>query len=141
MILYPDQRHDQPENNTVCYAAPIEKCDWEFMYYGEGMRHQLTATDMRFVILEGEDQVYFMRNDSEVTDRVCILLRTMEDTDTCIESAAWIRIQENFPGMIYIVQGSTYADKYQRYHATIGAPEDSVCMVDFTTVVNEETDV
>ena len=139
MILYPDQRKDQPENHTVCYAAPIDKCDWEFLHYGEGTRHQLEQTDMRFVILEGEERVYFMRNESEVTDKVCLLLRTMEDEDTCIESAAWIRIQENFPGMIYIVQGSTFADNYQRYHSAIGAPEDSVCMVDLTTVVNEET--
>lgn len=140
MILYPDQRiANQPENSTVCYAAPIDKCDWEFLYYGEGTRHQLTATDMRFVILEGEDQVYFMRNEGEITDRVCLLLRTMEDDDTCMESAAWIRIQENFPGMIYIVSGSTFADEYQRYHSAIGAPEDSVCLVDITTVVNEET--
>lgn len=143
MILYPDQGHkNQPENSTVCFAAPIDKCDWEFLHYGEGKRNQLDATNMRYVILDDKkDGVYFMRNEMEFTDTVCLLLRTMEDDDTCIESAAWIRIKENFPGMIYIVSGSTNADKYQRYHSAIGAPEDTVCMVDLTTVVNEETDV
>jgi hypothetical protein len=72
-----------------------------------------------------------MRNDAEVTDQVCVLLRGFEDPDTCIESAAWIRINENFPGMIYIVRGTVAADKWQNLNSTLGAPEDLVCMVDF----------
>ena len=119
MLLYPDQRiSNQPENQTVCFAAPIDKCDWEYL---AGRGKVLSNTQMKFVIIERTDEtdVFFMRNDSEVNDRVCLILRENEDSDTCIESAAWVRIQENFPGMIYIVRGFTDADKWQTHAAAI----------------------
>lgn len=148
MILYPDQRiKDQPENETVCFAAPIDKCDWDFLY-ARAKKNVLTNTGMRFVIIVGDHdtapvdsdeftEVYFMRNNQEITDRVCIVLRENEDADKCLESAAWIRIQENYPGMIYICRGSTRADKWQKYSSALGAPQEYVCMVDFHVVPQE----
>jgi hypothetical protein len=68
---------------------------------------------------------------------VCLILRENQDADTCIESAAWVRIQENFPGMIYIVRGSTEADKWQTHSASIGASQDSICMVELDLPTGE----
>lgn len=137
MLLYPDMRApQQPDNDTVCFAAPIELTEWEHLY-GRGRDNQLQHTRMRYVIFtdniheDDTTSVFFMRNDAEITDRVCILLRAFEDADTCLESAAWIRINENFPGMIYIVRGTETADKWQKHNATLGAPQDLVCMVDY----------
>ena len=129
MLLYPDQRVEQPDNETVCFGAPIDKCDWEYL---NGRSKVLSSTGMAFVIIDCSDStdVYFMRNDSEVNDRVCVVLRDKEDPDKCIESAAWIRIQENFPGMIFICRGTVDADKWQTYAAAIGASEECTCMVD-----------
>lgn len=139
MLLYPDQRApEQPENDTVCFAAPIEQSDWMYL---KARGKVLSATQQHFVIIEQDEnnEVYFMRNESEVTDRVCIILRDNEDPDTCIESAAWVRIQENFPGMIYICRSSPHADKWQAYTSAIGAIESSVCMVDMDLPLENET--
>lgn len=138
MILYPDQRIEQPDNETVCFAAPIDYIDWEFFR----ARAHKARTGMKFLRLkddtdidaipEGTDfcSVYFMRNEAEINDEIIIFFRDNEDDDTCLESAAWIRIEENFPGMIYFCRGSLHADKWQTHAASLGAPESSVCMVD-----------
>ena len=150
MILYPDQRVNQPDNETVCFGAPIHKCDWEFLF-SRGRKNTLQQTGMRYAVIIDEevdaanaesrvyDSVYFMRNDAEINDKVCVLLRNNEDEDTCLESAAWIRITENFPGMIYIVKaGNETADKWQSMSSAIGTEQSCVCMVDFITITNEE---
>lgn len=133
MILYPDQRMQaqQPENETVCFAAPIDMCDWNYLH-SIGRYHELEQTGMRYVLLDTQDCIYFMRNEQEVTDKVCIVLRGIESVDDSIETAAWIRIKENYPGMIYICRGSTTADKWQTHNAALGAPQEYVCMVDIT---------
>ena len=152
MLLYPDQRADQPENDTVCFGAPIHKCDWEFLL-GRTRGQKITQTQMPFTIIVDEtasgsndgnpnvfDSVYFMRNDSEVNDKVCVILRDNEDPDICLESAAWIRIQENFPGMIYIVKaGSVHTDKWEAHSSAIGADQECVCMIDFVTLTDEDS--
>ena len=140
MLLYPDQRvTQQPDNDTCVFAAPIESTEWAHLY-ARGARNELQHTGMRYVIFkdsihEGDNtSVYFMRNDAEITDQVCVLLRGTEDPDTCIESAAWIRINENYPGMIYIVPYTLDPGKYQTHHASLGAPEELVCMVDYDVI-------
>jgi len=147
MLLYPDQRVTQPENETVCFAAPIDLCDWEHLYSkarynvvdAVGMRYLIIVDESTSVITPGVDvaSVYFMRNEQEVTDQVAIIFRRTEDEDTCIETAAWIRIKENYPGMIYIVRGSSTGDHWQTHAAAIGAPEGSVAMVDFNVIEKE----
>lgn len=131
MILYPDQRVEQPENETVCFAAPIDECDWQQLY-SLARYNELEELAMRYVIITSDTaSVYFMRNDQEVTDRVCIVLRRMEDRDMCLECAAWVRLKENYPGMIYMCRGSTTADLWQTYAASAGCPQHLVAMVDF----------
>ena len=136
MILYPDQRVEQPDNETVCFAAPIDECDWQQLY-AKARYNELEDVAMRYiVIIEG---VYFMRNNNEFTDQVCILLRRMEDQDLCLEGAAWIRIKENFPGMIYVCRGSTTADQWQSYASASGCAQHLVAMVDLEYNEKEST--
>lgn len=142
VILYPDQRilDRQPDNETCVFAAPIDICDWNYLHALAAMNKRLLGvTKMRYIILKDEAgiamgdahvSVYFMRNTREINDQVCILLRDMETPDECLESAAWIRITKRFHGMIYICQGSITADKWQTHAASLGANEESVCMVD-----------
>ena len=135
MILYPDQRIEQLDNETVCFAAPIDECDWQFLY-AKARYNELEELAMRYVIIKDES-VYFMRNDQEITDRVCIILRQMEGRDTCLECAAWIRIKENYPGMVYICRGSTTADQWQSYASAAGCEQHLVAMVDLDTTNKE----
>jgi len=127
VILYPDQREPPQENETVITAAPIKQHDWDHLYE-LGRKNEIKEVAMRYAIITGED-VYFMRNRSDITDRVCILLRRMEDDDTCLEATAWIRIRENYPGMVYWCRWST-ADKWQTFSSAAGAPQHQVAMVD-----------
>jgi len=127
MILYPDQRVEQPDNETVCFAAPIEQCDWEQLY-SLARYNELEELAMRYVVIT--EDVYFMRNDQEVNDQVCIILRRMEDQDMCLECAAWVRVKENFPGMIYMCRGSTTADQWQSYASAAGCEQHLVAMVE-----------
>ncbi len=135
MILYPDQTIEQPENETVCFAAPIHECDWQQLY-SQARYNVLETVAMRYVVIT--EDVYFMRNELEITDRVCVLLRRMEDQDSCIEAAAWVRIKENFPGMIYICRGSTTADLWQAYASVAGCEQHLVAMVDLDIPKTEE---
>lgn len=138
MILYPDQRVEQPDNETVCFAAPIDECDWQQLY-AKARYNELEELAMRYIIIENEDgiamgdphtSVYFMRNDQEINDRVCIILRRMEGRDMCLECAAWIRLKENYSGMIYICRGSTSAEAWQSYASAAGCEQHLVAMVD-----------
>ena len=139
MILYPDQRVQQPDNETVCFAAPIDECDWQYLY-ARARYNEQEETAMRYVIIENESgTVYFMRNDQEITDRVCIILRRMEDQDLCLECAAWIRLKENYPGMIYMCRGSTTAELWQSVSSEAGCEQHLVAMVDLNTTVKEDT--
>ena len=152
MILHPDQQVQQPENETVHFGCPIHKCDWE-MLYARARLKELEHTGMRYIVIMDDepgmadastgdafDTVYYMRNDSDVNDRVCVLLRTNQGRDVCLESAAWIRIKENYPGMIYIVKaGADQVDKYDAMASTIGADQSCVCMVDFITIQPEDS--
>ncbi len=127
MILYPDQTIAQPENETVCFAAPIDKCDWQQLY-SQARLNELEDLAMRYAVIV--DGVYFMRNKLPMTDRVCIVLRRMEDDASCIEAAAWVRIKENYPGMIYICRGSTTTDQWQTHAMAAGCEQHLVAMVD-----------
>lgn len=131
MLLYPDPREiDQPDNLTTCFSAPIDACDWEVLNAKAGDPEPLN--DMRFVILGGDD-IYFLRGRGQDGYKTLIvLLRDTEDADTCLESAAWIRVKFEFNGMIYICRKSTAANAWQSMTAISAAyvNEDYVAMVD-----------
>lgn len=140
MLLYPDMlQPQQPENETAVFAAPLGREEWEYLY-AKGAKNELQHTGMRYVIFEDAEDVavYFMRMDAEMDDQVCILLRDKEDADTCLESVAWIRMEANFPGMVYIVEGKSNGDKYQRYASAAGAPQEQVCMVEYNNLISDD---
>lgn len=149
MLLYPDMlQPQQPENETAVFAAPMGREEWEHLY-AKGAKNQLQHTGMRYVIFRDssdgtldtsteEVSVYFMRMDAEMDDQVCILLRDNEDADTCLESVAWIRMEANFPGMVYIVEGKSNGDRYQTYASAAGAPQELVCMVEYGYLFSDE---
>ena len=122
---------DQPDNLTTCFSAPIDKCDWEFLF-ARARPDELNG--LPFIILK-EDELYFMRSTGEDGyDSLAVILQDFYgDRDACLESAAWLRVKFEFNGMIYIVREATTADGWQSY-ATITAndiPEEYVAMVDF----------
>lgn len=136
MLLYPDPRiGEQPDNLTTCFSVPIDVCEWEHLKAiadGTGDEDAIDGLNaMRFVTLE--DDIYFMRSTGEDGyDKLVILLRENEDADTCLESAAWIRVRHEYNGMIYICRKSTTADAWQSFAAIAAANVDEalVAMVD-----------
>ena len=132
MLLYPDKLvSNQPQNETTCFGGDIDYCDFVYL---KARGQQVPETNMHYAILHDEQNganVFFMRNENVATDRVCVLLRGDEGANKCLESAAWIRVKEEFPGMIYIVRGSTNHHNTIRWHASLmGAAQEYVCMVD-----------
>lgn len=129
MILHPDMLVEQPENATLVYANPIDEDDWHALYHAHA-RNEIEQVAMRYVIFKSDatTDVHFMRNDSETTDTCCILLRRMEDDDLCMEAVAWIRLKEDYHGMIYCVRPSKHETSMAQ---TAGADQASVAMVDF----------
>lgn len=142
MLLYPDPRVSyQPDNLTTCFAAPIEPCDWEHLWaIAKGSGKDFSADSlngMPYVILA--DDIYFMRSRGEDGyDTLIVLLREDEDADTCLESAAWIRVKHEYNGMIYIChkQSASANKDWQEYVAITaeGVDETLVAMVD---LINE----
>ena len=137
MLLYPDPRvREQPDNLTTCFAAPIHAIDFDNLM-GKTARqgcepNRDALNNMPFVMLE--DDFYFMRSNGEDGyERIVIILRTNEDPDTCLESAAWIRIKYEYNGMIYICRQSPAAHfEWQTIQGIIaaGVDEKLVAMVD-----------
>lgn len=134
MLLYPDQSVEQPDNPTTCFAAPVS----------QGEIHSLIACSvpqrdglnyMPFVIITDDSAFYVMDRGQDGYRRTAILLReNEEDADTCLESAAWIRLKHEFNGMIYILSPDTTPHTEQQKWIThgraLGAPPEYVCMVD-----------
>ena len=142
MLLYPDPRvSDQPDNLTTCFAVPIDPCEWEHLWaIAKGSGKDFSADDLNgipYVILA--DGIYFMRSNGESGyDTLVVMLREDEDADTCLESAAWIRVRQEYNGMIYICRKSTTADQWQSFAAIAAANVDEslVAMVDFEETEN-----
>lgn len=129
----------QPDNPTTCFATPIEPCDWEHLWgIAKGSGKDFSAdplNNMPYVILA--DSIYFMRSRGEDGyDTLVVLLREDEDPDTCLESAAWIRVKHEYNGMIYIChkQSASANPDWQTYVAitSTGVDEAYVAMVDLT---------
>lgn len=143
MLLYPDPTREQPDNPTTCFAAPIEICDWMHMkgraVGSRNSEYRDQLNDMPYLVLS--EDLYYMRSTGEDGyDSLAILLRDNEDADTCLESAAWIRVKHEFNGMIYICRPKTTADEWQSFAAitSLGVDEAYVAMVDLVTVKPQE---
>lgn len=130
----------QPDNLTTCFAAPIHIGDWEHLWcVAKGSGKDFSADSlngMPYVILA--DDIYFMRSNGEDGyDTLIVLLREDEDADTCLESAAWIRVKHEYNGMIYICRKQLSDHfEWQTFRAITaeGVDETLVAMVD---LINE----
>ena len=140
MLLYPDPRvSEQPDNLTTCFAAPIHACDFEHLWGIANSREDFADERvMPYVMLDAD--IYFLRSNGEVGyTSLVIILRTNEDPDTCLESAAWLRLKYEYNGMIYICHRSESAHyDWQTFRgiAAAGVDESLIAMVD---LVNEAT--
>jgi len=95
MLLYPDMRREQYEgNDNFVFATPCTKSEWDYLHgKSEQSEHYLPY----FFAKE-----YFHEN--APPDLTCIILRHPEITDEqAVTTAAWIRVSEEYTGMIYAV--------------------------------------
>lgn len=93
MLLYPDMTRQQYDGSeTFVFAAPCTKHEWYSMY--------------KYAADDGNHLPYvFDKADDDPENHVCIILRHQETIDDhAVETAAWVRIKEEFTGMIYAMK-------------------------------------
>ena len=105
MMLFPDMGRKQYEDNdNFVFAAPCTDAEWCHMY----AEAQVEPDDKYLpFVFWGEGPATFSRQNRVLGipgDVVCIILRepTSSDEDA-LTTAAWIRVSEEFTGMIYAV--------------------------------------
>ena len=87
MLLFPDMRRAlYTDNDNFVFAAPCTKSEWDYLH-----KHSIQLDHyLPFIII------------NELEDVTCIILRHPEITDDqTVTTAAWIRISEEYTGMIY----------------------------------------
>jgi len=90
MLLFPDMRREQYEgNDNFVFAAPCTKVEWDYL-------HSKSVQEEHYL------PYIFMKDDPD--DVTCLVLRLPEITDEqAVTTAAWIRVSEEYTGMIYAV--------------------------------------
>ncbi len=90
MLLFPDMRREQYEgNDNFVFAAPCTKVEWDYL-------HNKSVQEEHYL------PYIFMKDDPD--DVSCLILRLPEITDEqAVTTAAWIRVSEEYTGMIYAV--------------------------------------
>lgn len=96
MMLYPDMtRPTYDASDHFVFAAPCTQGEW----------YELLACES--IASMGDDKQYLpwriLEDDSD--EKICVIMQATHDTDDDAETtAAWIRVSEEFRGMIYAVK-------------------------------------
>lgn len=96
MMLYPDMTRSAYEgSDTFVFAAPCTEGEWfELMQGGGLMNRACNEVYLRWVMV---------KDDSD--ERIVVIMQAPHDTDEIAETtAAWIRVSEEFRGMIYALK-------------------------------------
>ena len=125
MMLYPDMTREQYDGSeTFVFAAPCTKAEWYDM-------KSLSST------VDDGDHLPYMLFDDELgrtkdgnATKLCIILRFPESIDDhAVETAAWVRITNEFVGMIYAMKYDPQPPDYgiaATIARTAGAPPNQV---------------
>ncbi len=93
MLLYPDMRRDLYDaNDNFVFAAPCTEAEWRQL----NADAQMSGDYLPFLFIK---ETYHENAPSDVT---CIILMSPNTPDDdAIATAAWIRVVEEYTGMIY----------------------------------------
>lgn len=105
-MLYPDMsRSTYDKSDHFVFAAPCTKHEW-YELHGQ-ILSQWAQRTKKTPNSRGatEDYLGWIELEDDSLEKVCVILRTPEATDTmCEETAAWIRVSQEFTGMIYALK-------------------------------------
>lgn len=94
MLLFPDVTRAQPEAETFVFAAPCDHHEWRRLD-----KHSTEIPSSP----DGEKYLpYFVFREKDESETIIAILRGPKDSDEdCLQTAAYLRMVEEFRGMIY----------------------------------------
>jgi len=106
MMLYPDMtRTTYDASDYFVFAAPCTQAEW--FQLSQQISRQWKGRKKTTPQSRGKNDDYLawimLKDDSE--EEIVIILRDTLDTDSeCEETAAWIRVSQEFRGMVYALK-------------------------------------
>ncbi len=106
MMLYPDMsRSTYDKSDHFVFAAPCTHDEWQALWYEIQVRWRKRKScdpDSRAMTA---DYLGWLMVKDDSDEKICIVLTDHDNTDEqAEETAAWIRVSEEFRGMIYALK-------------------------------------
>lgn len=130
MMLYPDMSRSTYESSDhFVFAAPCTHGEWQTLWTEIQMRNRKLSDPKSRT--KNNDYLAWITVEDDSDEQVIIIMQGQYDTDDEAETtAAWVRVSEEFRGMIYALKyDSTYGSSQtlaQIVCRTAGVPPSQV---------------